>query len=119
MKYLIDAQLPLKLKNLLSSKGYDAIHTLELEQQNRTSDLIIIEHSKAAECVIITKDSDFLLSYLLNKTPRKLLIVKTGNISNKALINLFDLNIGAIDNHFLNHSLIELYKDEIVVHNGD
>jgi predicted nuclease of predicted toxin-antitoxin system len=42
MKFLIDAQLPRRLAHQLSSAGYDAIHTLDLPNGNRTSDADII-----------------------------------------------------------------------------
>ena len=38
MKFLVDAQLPVKLAQILRQKGYDAIHTKELPHQNQTSD---------------------------------------------------------------------------------
>jgi len=41
MKFLIDAQLPPSLKQLFISKGYDCIHTFDLESGNDTTDKII------------------------------------------------------------------------------
>lgn len=41
MKFLIDAQLPPSLKRLFISKGYDCIHTFDLESGNNTTDKII------------------------------------------------------------------------------
>jgi predicted nuclease of predicted toxin-antitoxin system len=38
MKFLVDAQLPKSLCLFLHSKGYDAIHTLDLPEGNATSD---------------------------------------------------------------------------------
>jgi predicted nuclease of predicted toxin-antitoxin system len=38
MKFLIDAQLPVRLSRFLQSAGYDAIHTRDLPQQNATPD---------------------------------------------------------------------------------
>ena len=38
MKFLIDAQLPVKLAQLLRQKGYEVIHTKELPQRHQTSD---------------------------------------------------------------------------------
>ena len=37
MKFLLDAQLPKKLTDFLRWKGYDAIHTLDLEHKISTS----------------------------------------------------------------------------------
>jgi predicted nuclease of predicted toxin-antitoxin system len=38
MKFLLDAQLPIRLSNLLKSMGHDAIHTKELNLKNATPD---------------------------------------------------------------------------------
>ncbi len=39
MKFLIDAQLPVRLSRFLQTTGYDTIHTRDLRQQNTTPDL--------------------------------------------------------------------------------
>ena len=118
MKYLVDAQLPLLLKIFLTERGYDAIHTFNLEQKNRTVDNQINEIANREERVVVTKDADFLESYILKKEPRKLLLVKTGNISNQLLLDLFRDNIDSINKVFESHSLIELYRDIVVVHSS-
>ncbi len=59
MKFLIDAQLPVKLAKFLTSKGFIAIHTLELPNGNKTTDTEIIELSIRDSCIVVTKDSDF------------------------------------------------------------
>ena len=41
MKFLIDAQLRQSLKKLFLDKGYDCIHTFDLEMGNNTPDKII------------------------------------------------------------------------------
>jgi predicted nuclease of predicted toxin-antitoxin system len=42
MKFLIDAQLPRKMVEWLAAAGFDAIHTLDLPQQNRTPDGVLV-----------------------------------------------------------------------------
>ena len=41
--FVIDAQLPYRLKNWLIYKDYDAIHTLDLPLKNLTSDTFIAD----------------------------------------------------------------------------
>jgi predicted nuclease of predicted toxin-antitoxin system len=41
MKFLVDAQLPIRIARLLQEAGYDTIHTRELPLQNATPDSII------------------------------------------------------------------------------
>ncbi len=38
---------------------------------------------------VVSKDSEFLDNYILDGSPRKLLLVSTGNIKNQNLIRLF------------------------------
>lgn len=38
MKFLIDAQLPERIANLLEKLGYDVVHTKNLPLQNATPD---------------------------------------------------------------------------------
>jgi predicted nuclease of predicted toxin-antitoxin system len=64
MKFIVDAQLPRRLAKFLQSLGYDAIHTLDLPQQNATPDSSINGISIAEERIVITKDADFVDSFL-------------------------------------------------------
>lgn len=116
MKFLVDAQLPLRLARLLQEAGYDTIHTRELPLQNATPDSIINSLSIQQERVVITKDSDFVDSFLTVQQPYKLLLVTTGNIKNADLEILFATNISLIVDLLSQHSYIELSKDSVIVH---
>jgi predicted nuclease of predicted toxin-antitoxin system len=41
MKFLVDAQLPVRLARFLQENGYDTLHTKDLPQQNATLDTAI------------------------------------------------------------------------------
>jgi predicted nuclease of predicted toxin-antitoxin system len=69
VKFLVDAQLPIRLAKLLRKLGHDAIHTLDLPSQNTTSDSHINQLSMQQERIVITKDRDFLDSFLLRGIP--------------------------------------------------
>ena len=43
MKFIVDAQLPKSLSDLLNYRGFDSLHTLELQDKNSTSDKVITE----------------------------------------------------------------------------
>ncbi|MFM7426331.1 MAG: DUF5615 family PIN-like protein [Elainella sp.] len=77
MKFLVDAQLPIHLVRLLQEAGYDTIHTKELPQQSATPDSIINFVSIQEERVVITKDSDFVDSFLTVQQPYKLLLINS------------------------------------------
>ena len=116
MKFLIDAQLPVKLAQLLRQKGYDAVHTKELPQRNQTSDQEINAISIQDQRIVITKDTDFLESFILYKRPYKLLLVTTGNISNKELESLFLKYLGYLSLQLDQHYYLEINRQAIIIH---
>lgn len=69
MKFLLDAQLPPSLKQLFTDKGYDCIHTLDLEFGNDTPDKVINQISVAEHRILISKDSDFYDSFIIKNEP--------------------------------------------------
>ena len=116
MKFIVDAQLPRTLADYINSKGFHALHTLELPDKNKTKDGYIAKLATEEQRIVITKDSDFLESHILRNQPPKLLLLKTGNIRNSDLLTLFDTHFGFIAELFTKHSLIEFTKEEIVIH---
>jgi len=116
MKFLIDAQLPRRLAAELKQAGFEATHTLELPDGNRTTDQGLIELSIANQLVLVTKDSDFVQSFLLKRQPWKLLLVSTGNISNDELMKLFQMNIGQIARSLTAFDFIELNRSNLICH---
>lgn len=96
MKFLVDAQLPKHLAAILNWQGQDALHTLDLPEGNRTPDWRINQISVEEQRVVITKDADFVNSLLLSAVPYKLLLVSTGNISNRDIQDIFTKNLPAI-----------------------
>lgn len=116
MKFLVDAQLPIRLARSLQEAGYDTIHTRELPQQNSTPDSTINSLSIQQERVVITKDSDFVDSFLTMQQPYKLLLVTTGNIKNSDLERLFAVSLPTLVDLLSHHTYIELSRDSVIVH---
>lgn len=116
MKYLIDAQLPYLLAEVLRERGYDVIHTDDLPDKDETKDTVIRQIATREERVVITKDSDFQDSYLLFGEPSRLLLLTTGNIKNRQLLDLFRNNISTISDLFNFHTFIELDNDDYIIH---
>lgn len=113
MKFIVDAQLPKTLSDFLNQQGYDAIHTLDLPNRNRTKDSQIAKLANEEGRVVITKDLDFLESFVLKSEPQKLILIKTGNIPNKQLIKLFDENLATIIQLISRSNLLEISRTEI------
>ena len=59
MKFIIDAQLPYRLKDWLIAQGFDAIHTRDLPEANETEDLNIADIADEESRTVITKDQRF------------------------------------------------------------
>ena len=116
MKFIVDAQLPKSLSDFLLFKGFDSIHTLELPEKNKTQDNRINTIAESENRIVITKDNDFLESFLLVGKPPKLIIVKTGNIRNAELIAIFQTQLNKICLLLDDSALIVIYKNEIVAH---
>ena len=116
MKFLVDAQLPYRLANFLRRAGYDVLHTMDLPMANKTPDSVIESISLDEKRILITKDEDFVNSFTLFKKPYKLLLVSTGNITNTALLSLFENNIADLLKAFEKFDFVELDRDNITFH---
>ena len=116
MRFLIDANLPFRLALALKSKGHDIIHTDDLPYKERTTDREIRELAVKQDRIVITKDSDFLDSHIIQGVPAKLLLVTTGNIINRDLIGLFERKFETIIQLFEIYDMIELDNDQIIGH---
>lgn len=117
MKFLVDAQLPKSLSDFLNLKGFDSIHTLQLPDKNRTKDDQIIKQAIFEHRIVISKDNDFLNSFLIKSEPPKLILVKTGNLPNEKLITIFKNNLDMIIEMISQNNLIEISKTDIAVQN--
>jgi len=116
IKFIVDAQLPYSLAAMLKGKGLDVIHTDDLPNKERTSDNEIRILAKKESRIVITKDIDFFDSYILSKSPSRLLLVSTGNIINKDLFLLFEKNFEMIFEYFETYNFLELTNDELYAH---
>lgn len=116
MKFLVDANLPFKLAINLRNKGYDAIHTDNLPNKERTKDSEILSISQEKNRIVISKDSDFLDSHIIKKLPKKLLLISTGNITNKELLYLIENYFEQIEYYFTQYDLIEINNFGITCH---
>lgn len=108
MKFLLDAQLPIRLAAFLNSRGHDALHTSETPGGNKTTDREIADLADAQERVVVSKDRDFRDSHFLVSAPRRLLVVSTGNIMNAALVDLVEAHLDALVSAFSEADFIEL-----------
>ena len=116
MKFLVDAQLPRRLARDLTAGGHDAVHSLDLPLGNRTPDHELVTIARRESRVLVTKDSDFVTSYWLQRMPPKLLLISTGNIDNDALLRLVAANQLALVTALAQHSFVELSRSSLTIH---
>ena len=118
MKFLVDAQLPMRLAQLLLNAGHDVVHSSRLPQGNRTPDDVLAALADVEGRVVVTKDRDFEIGHLLNGAPRNLLLVTTGNVGNNDLLDLFGVNLALIEAALDQNSYVELSATTVIVHGG-
>jgi Uncharacterized protein conserved in bacteria len=116
VRFLVDAQLPARLAAFLGAAGHEALHTSELPAGNRTTDSAIAELADRDSRVVVTKDRDFRDGHLLAGSPRRLLVVATGNITNSALLALFARHLDAVVDALGDVDFVELGPDTLILH---
>lgn len=116
MNWPIDAQLPKRLASLLNEQGESAVHTLDLPLGNFTPGSAITEIADRESRIVVTKEQDFVNSFLLNGKPRQLLLIATGNIANHDLVSLLAANLPAIRTMFASGTFVELNRQHLILH---
>jgi predicted nuclease of predicted toxin-antitoxin system len=85
MRFLCDVHIPISLSKRLAQAGYDSTHVNRLPGKWHTSDKDIARLADQEGRILITKDSDFRNSCIVQGTPRKLIKVNLGNIPHAQL----------------------------------
>lgn len=116
MKFIVDAQLPRRLAHQMRALGADVAHTLDLPARNFTTDSEIRRIAAAEQRVVVTKDRDFVDSFLMHGEPAKLLFITTGNISNDQLVQLVQSNWQGLVQMLNQGDYVELSRTSLVLH---
>lgn len=64
---------------------------------------------------MVTKDRDFREAHLLTGSPRQLLVVATGNVTNDVLLSLFELHVDVIVSAFEEADSVHLTEDVLML----
>ena len=116
MNFIVDAQLPRRTATWLRAHGHDALHTLDLPDANRTTDADILELAARENRVVVTKDADFVDSFILRREPEKLLLISTGNITNTDLERILIANVTTIVAALEVADFVEVNRTGVIVH---
>jgi predicted nuclease of predicted toxin-antitoxin system len=113
MKFLCDVHIPYRLVNELRERGIEATHVNRLPQQWHTTDNEICRYADTNDYIVVSKDIDFRNSYFLRHSPRKLIRIVLGNISNDELITLFVQHLTLFQQYFQQDGYLELDKSSV------
>ncbi len=116
MKFLIDAQLPALLKEILLSLGFEAMHVEELPNGDETNDKEIAQYADNEGWIVVTKDADFYHAHMIHSQPSKLLLITTGNIKNRALFDMIRAHALTFRNLFETCDYVELTLESVIAH---
>ncbi len=89
---------------------------MDLPHGNRTTDTEINRLSELVSRVVVTKDADFVNSFIIACRPYKLLLVPTENITNAELEALFMTHAPGIAAVFMTHTFTELHRNSLIIH---
>ena len=111
MKFLVDAQLPIRLAYVLSDLGHDAKHTLQLPEANRTQDVSVTQTADAEGRIVVSKDNDFPEAHQARGAPKRVLHISIGNCVNSVLLAAVRNNFEEIVQAFNDADYVELGFD--------
>ncbi len=83
---------------------------------NRTPDADINVRAEQENRIVVTKDVDFVDSFIITRRPPKLLLISTGNFTNAELESLLLPRLSAIAGAFETCDYVQLTRAALVVH---
>lgn len=86
MKLLCDVHISYKVVRFLAGHADEAIHVNSILDKWDTADQVICAYADRHDFIVVSKDKDFKHSHLIGLSPKKLLLIALGNLSNEHLI---------------------------------
>jgi len=114
MTILCDVHISYKICKFLDDKNINTIHVNQILNKSETKDSEICSYADRNDYIVFTKDIDFKNTFLINKTPKKLIKINLGNISNQKLMKILEEHLNLIIK--LNNQssfLLEIDTDQI------
>ena len=114
MRFICDVHISFKVVNHLVSLGFETFHVNKILDGWNTKDKEICKYADLHNLIVITKDSDFRDSFFIHKTPKKLIKINLGNISNQDLIRIITENIHSIKKlNTKSRFILEIDRDNV------
>lgn len=114
MKFIIDENISPELVTVFHNAGLNAWHINELKthQKQRIIDDQLRRLSIQKGCIIVTKDDDFVHSFVDRKVPEKLIYLYGLNKKESLLLRLNEI-VNRLPDLVLDHDFIEINPSEI------
>ncbi len=90
MKFLCDVHIAFKLVKYIEHNGFECIHVNSILNKWFTTDNEIAKYVDTNDYILISKDADFKNSHFVKHSPKKLIKINLGNISNIELLEIFN-----------------------------
>jgi predicted nuclease of predicted toxin-antitoxin system len=115
MRFVVDANLPSILVGFFRARGHEGVHVGSLELGQSALDSEIARWAEENDAVVVSKDDDFRLPQVATGRPPRLLLVGTGNISNKDLVALFEMRADEIETALAGARCVEVLRGSLIV----
>lgn len=116
MKVLCDVHIARRVVAFYLTLGCEALHINDILSGSETKDAAIAQYADEHEMVVLTKDKDFLDTHLIKKTPRRLIKINLGNISNNTLLEILNFHHATFCEFFKKGGCVEVNTSYIVTH---
>lgn len=110
VKYLVDANLPYYF-SLWKTNEY--VHVFDLNDS--WTDNEIWDYAKVHNLTIISKDADFSNLIMLSQPPPRVIHIRLGNLTVRALFQILSKNWHTVITLSEKHKLINLFSNRIEV----
>ena len=106
-RYLIDENLPPDLVSVFTTQGYLSSHVNDIVSNLPVKDSAIRKLSLRKNLVLVTRDDDFVKSYVSRAVPERLIYV-FGKFYKKELLDLFSTQLHLIVSYSQRYNLVEV-----------
>lgn len=96
MTILCNVHISYKICKFLDDKNINTIHVNQILNKSETKDSEICTYAGSNDFIALTKAIDFKNTFLINKTPKKLIKTNLGNISNQKLMKILEKHLELI-----------------------
>ena len=109
------AVTPLDNARTLPRRSSQSVEKGGYSSYPRTPDSDVVACAIGDDRIVVTKDSDFVQTFLLTGQPA-LLLISTGNVNNVELERLLHRNMPAIERAFASCRHVEITRSTLIVH---